>query len=213
MGYYWQLATRERDGAGLPPGNQTAVQSSYHTATFGYAVGSELRIVFTENLVTVNSISFNNEMDGSYAIAGRSVNMNASIVGMAASVGTAAGAHEFQASFCIVSNTTGNVTAGAQLTFNNNLNLNGQTLTKRGDGTMTVNNVLNTGGGTLNANAGIVSGHGTIGGDVNNEGGTISPGDNSVLSSGDSISDVPEPSTMLLLVLGGLLLGFRAWRR
>jgi len=200
--------------AGGPPGDQGAVQSSHHTVTFGDAIGSESRIVFTERSVTVNSISVNNTMGGSYTIAGRpSVNLNASTVGTAASLEVAAGAHEFQAPLGIHSDTTVNVAGGSTLTFNNALNLNGQTLTKSGDGTMTVNNVLNTGGGTLNANAGIVSGHGTIGGDVNNEGGTISPGDNSVLSSGDSISDVPEPSTMLLLVLGGLLLGFRAWRR
>ena len=167
------------------------MQSSYHTATFGDAVGSELRIVFTENFVTVNSISFNNEMGGSYAIAGRSVNMNASIVGMAASVGAAAGQHEFQASFCIVSNTTGNVAAGAQLTFNNGLNLNGQTLTKRGDGTMTVNNVLNTGCGTRVGHEGTISGSGTVGRNLNCQGGTISPG-----RFPGQTSSVPEPSAM-----------------
>ena len=40
----------------------------------------------------------------------------------------------------------------------------------------------------------------TVGGDVNNVGGTLSPGDSASVTSA-----IPEPSTMLLLVLGGLL--------
>ena len=136
----------EGTSAGAPPGNQAAEQSSWHTAIFGDAIGSESRIVFTENSVTVNSISFNNTMGGSYTISGRpSVNVNASTVGTAASVRVAAGSQEFQVPFGILSNTTANIASGATLTFNNALNLNGQTLTKSGAGTMTVNNVLTTG--------------------------------------------------------------------
>ena len=41
-----------------PPGNQSALQSSEHTATFGDAIGSASRTVFTDTAVTVNSISF-----------------------------------------------------------------------------------------------------------------------------------------------------------
>ena len=102
------------------------------------------------------------------------------------------------------------VASGSRLTFTNTLDLNGQTLTKSGAGDVAINNKLVTNGGTLVGLQGTISGAGTIGGDVNNEGGIISPGN--ALSSGDSVSGVPEPSSLLLLVLGGLRLFTRTVR-
>ena len=170
----------EGTAAGAPPGNQAADQSSWHTATFGNAIGSDARTVFTDSSVTVNSISFINTMGGSYRISGGpSVNVNASTVGTAASVGVAAGSHEFQVPFGIQSATEVNVAADATLTFNNALSLNGQTLSKTGDGTMTVNNVLSAGGGTVQGLAGTISGSGTVGGDLDNSGATVAPGNSS----------------------------------
>ena len=78
--------------------------------------------------------------------------------------------------FTLQANTTANVASGATLVFNNALNLNSNTLTKSGNGEMAIRNVLITGGGTVNIQQGTISGNGTIGGDVNNGGGTISPG-------------------------------------
>ena len=49
-------------------------------------------------------------------------------------------------------------------------------MTKTGNGEMAVRNDLITGGGTIDVQQGMVSGNGTISGDVNNNGGTISPG-------------------------------------
>ena len=74
----------------------------------------------------------------------------------------------------------------------------GGALTKSGDGTVVINNLLNQGGGTLNITAGVVAGHGHIGGDVDNSGGTISPG------GAAGISGVPEPATCTLLMFGVL---------
>jgi len=167
--------------AGGPPGNQGAVRSSHHVAVFGDTIGSESRTVFTDSSVTVNSISFINAMGGSYRISGEpSVNVNASTAGTSASVGVAAGSHEFQAPFGIHSNTTANIANGATLTFNNALNLNGQTLSKTGDGTMTVNNVLSAGGGgSIIGAGGIIGGVGTVGGDLDNSGATVAPGNSS----------------------------------
>ena len=96
------------------------------------------------------------------------------------------------------------VASGSRLTFTNTLDLNGQTLTMSGAGDVAINNKLVTNGGTLVGLQGTISGVGTIGGDVNNEGGIISPGN--ALSFGDSVSGVPEPSSLLLLMLGGLRL-------
>lgn len=70
---------------------------------------------------------------------------------------------------------------------------------------MSIRNDLVLGGGTIEIRQGMVSGNGTIGGDVTNDGGTISPG-NSVQG---NTSVVPEPSSLLLLAAGWLLMTFR----
>ena len=192
------------------PGDGQSIFGTHETVLFGGAISSD-STVFTDTQVTINSVQFDNSF--SYGIAGqRRINLIASTAGPLPSISVVSGNHEFQTAVKLLSDATVDVASGSTLTFTNTLNLNGQTLTKTGDGNLAVNNKLNLGGGTLVGSQGTISGVGTIGGDVNNEGGTISPGDNAALSSGDSISDVPEPSTMLLLVLGGLL-GFRARRR
>ena len=53
---------------------------------------------------------------------------------------------------------------------------------------------------------GALSGIGDIGGDVNNEGGTISPGGS------PNNSAVPEPQTLGLVILGLLLLVAARWK-
>ena len=185
-----------------PPGNQSALQSSEHTATFGDAIGSASRTVFTDTAVTVNSISFTNTMGGNYRIAGGpSINMNTSTTGVPPSLVASAGSHQFQVPFAIHANTTANIASGATLTFNNSLDLKGNSFTKTGDGTLAINNVLTTGEGAVVNQQGTLSGVGTIEGDVIN-GGTLSPG-----SSADTHSVVPEPTTMFLALVGlaGLL--------
>ena len=82
---------------------------------------------------------------------------------------------------------------------NNALNLNGNTLTKTGDGELAIRNDLLTNGGTVNVQQGIVSGNGTISGDVTNDGGIISPGNAS------SVSAVPEPVAAVSLLVAVLL--------
>ncbi len=202
----WNTAGNWNSGG--PPGDQSATQSSHHTATFGDAIGSESRTVFTDTAVSVNSISFDNTIGGSYNIAGRpSVNLITSTAGTAPSLSVDAGSHEFQAAFAIHADTTVNIASDSTLTFNNALNLLGNTLTKTGAGTLAINNVLNSGGGAVNLQQGTIIGNGTVGGDVINSSGTISPGNSS------QVSGVPEPTAMMLLGSGSLFLLLGCLRR
>ena len=187
---------------GGPPGNQADLLSSRHTATFGDAIGSASRTVVTDTAVTVNSISFTNTMGGRYTIAGGpSMNLNTSTNGTAPSLAVSGGSHQFQVPVAVDANTIANIAGGGTLTFNNALDLTGNTLTKTGTGTLDINNVLTTGGGSVINQQGILSGVGTIEGDVINDG-TLSPG-----GSAGSTSVVPEPTTMFLALIGlaGLL--------
>ena len=91
---------------------------------------------------------------------------------------------------------------GTTLAFNNELNLQGQTLTKTGSGTMAINNQVTLAGGTLNCDQGVCSGSGTIGDSVNNSGGTISPGNSpGVLAIGGDFTQ--SENGTLLIELGG----------
>ena len=139
--------------------------------------------VVTNTAVTVNRIKFDNATH-SYAVAGLgSVNLafdpddpidpDDAFGPPSLSV---TGTHEFQAPVNFINDTGVDVAGGSTLTFNNALNLNGNTLTKTGAGTLAINNILTSVGGTLNCDEGVCSGSGTIGGNVNNSGGTISPG-------------------------------------
>ena len=145
------------------------------TATFSGAISGPTTVV-TDATVTVNRIDFINT-DHSYAVGGLgSINLTATTdAAMANPAISVLGTHEFQAGIDLHNATTVNVGSDSTLTFNNALNLNGNTLTKTGTGTVVVNNRLNNGGGMIDIAEGAVSGSGTIGGNVDN-GGTIAPG-------------------------------------
>jgi len=72
---------------------------------------------------------------------------------------------------------------GSTLIFNNALNLNGNKLTKTGDGEMAIRNDLVTGGGTIDIQGGTVSGNGTVGGNLDNGGDVVSPGNGAAVGS------------------------------
>ena len=184
--------------------------SPNHAATFGDLIDGPTAAV-THDPVTVNRIQFTNSTN-SYAISGLgSVQLSAttapSPVGPSMSV---AGSHQFQVPVNLAANTDVDVASDSTLTFNNALNLNGNTLIKVGMGTLNVNNVLAGGGGDLNCQEGTCGGNGTVAGNLDNIGGTISPGNSVGVGGGQ----VPEPTSVVLLGLGGLLLFWlRASRR
>ena len=133
------------------------------------------------------------------------------------SINVVQGSHQFQLDVSLQNNTTADIASDASLEFNRGLFLNGNTLTKTGGGTMSIRNDFVTGGGTLNVAEGTVSGNGTVGGDLSNAGGIIVP-DNSpgiLTVNGDAAvsGQVPEPGSLVLLVVGGLLMVWSCGRR
>ena len=182
---------------GVPNGND-------RIAIFGDRITTP-RTVFTDQAVTIKAAQFVSTQ--SYVISGSgSVNLEAGTAPAAppAEVLVLFGDHQFQAVVNLNSDTDVTIAPGTSLAFNNTLDLGGNTLTKLGDGELAIRNTLTTGGGTVDIQGGTVSGNGTIGGNLINNGGTISPGDSLA-----SVSVVPEPNTLVLLVVGMLA----AWRR
>jgi len=163
--------------SGGPPGTAASDRFSNHTATFGSAIESA-QTVFTNTPVSVQAITFDN--DNSYIVAGAS---SVSLVQGTAegktgnsSITVAQGTHEFQLRVNLENHTDVNVATNSTLEFNNRLFLNSKTLTKTGSGNVAFNNNVLTGGGTVNCAEGDCTGTGTISGDLNNSGGTVSPG-------------------------------------
>ena len=143
-------------------------------AVFGAAI-TVPRVVFTETAVTAKSIVFNHDV--SYTIAGAtgaSVNLEADAGN--ATLDVLLGSHQFQAVVNLVSNTDAMASGGAQIDFNNALNLGGNTLAISGDGQININNAVTAGGGSV-VNSGNLGGSGAIGGSLTNAaGGTVGPG-------------------------------------
>ena len=159
------------DGGVAPNANDVSV-------IFASAITSP-GTVFTNSAVTVESIQFgeldDNGATQSYVIAGQgSVNLESSISN--ASIDVIDGTHQFQAVVNLASSTDVSVAASSSLAFNNVLNLNGNTLTKTGAGTLSINSQLSGPAGLVTASAGVVDGSGTIGGDLTNSGATVAPG-------------------------------------
>ena len=188
---------------------------SSHTAVFG-GMTSGPTLVGVNSSVTVNRIEF----DGAnpYAIGGlSSVNLATDpddptdpndLFGPPSLGVDGETAHQFQAIVNLQDDTTVHVESESTLSFNNALNLNGHNLDKTGGGTLLINNVLNSGGGTVTGLGGVIGGSGTVGGDLINQGGVVSPGyDPGILTASGSGGEtsVPEPSMLVLLALGTLV--------
>ena len=195
----WEIPNNWNPSGGGPPGGPGTISPLNHTATFSNAISSP-RTVGVDTAVSVRAITFDNS--NTYAVAGPgSVNLvqGTSSGSPPTAITVNQGSHQFQAIVNLLNDTTVDVDSGATLVFNNALNLNSNSLTKTGDGEVAIRNDLITGGGTISLQQGTVSGNGTIGGNVNNSGGTLSPGDSAGLT-----TVVPEPTAGLLALLGSL---------
>ena len=166
----WMASTKSWSPAGAPiSGDQTATFGTHQN------VAGNTTAVINET-VQIGRVEFING-NVNYAIAGTgSLDLSANSVGGLPSVDVQAGNHEFQVRTNLQADTYLNVEMGQSLAFNHRLNLNGNTLTKTGDGTLAINNNLSTGtGGSLNCEGGSCSGSGTVNGALVN-GSTVSPG-------------------------------------
>ena len=172
-------------------------------ATLGDAIEADSTI-FVDQDVTLNIINFDNT--NSYIVAGsRTVNLSNGAELGDPEIGVVQGAHQFQANVALNANTAVDIASGATLEFNNRLNLNGNTLTKTGSGTLAINNNVLTSGGMVDCQAGICSGTGTISGSLNNDG-TVAPGNSAGSLTIDGNMTQGETGT-LELEIGGTVAG------
>ena len=148
-----------------------------------------------------------------YIVSGSgTVNLETDSMGTGSRIDVVNGNHQLQAKFALIDDATIDIGNGSSLEFVNRLDLNGNTLTQSGAGTLVISNTLNTGGGTVLNHGGVLSGGGTIGGEVINDGGTISPG-NSVSGLSNSQAVVPEPGALGLLLLAGVACFLLRWNQ
>jgi len=167
-------------------------EQTEEVAVFGDKI-SKSRVVFIKDPISVRGIQFTNP--NRYIIAG-AVTMEIGTVSPRANIDVVLGDHEFQAPLNLNDETDVNTLGGTSLTLNNAVDLQGNVLNKLGGGELSIRNDLITSGGTVNVQAGTVSGNGTLTGDLNNNGGAISPGN------GANLSAVPEPSALVMLSSG-----------
>jgi hypothetical protein len=137
--------------------NPSVPDSNIITAVFGSAIAGPGRTVYTDSDVTVNSVQFDNS--STYNIAGiGSVNFETDPSGPTApsisvTGGGSAGAHQFQAKVSLTDSATVDVAASSSLDFNNEIDLNGNTLdTTPSAGTVNINHSV-VGGGAITASA------------------------------------------------------------
>jgi hypothetical protein len=138
---------------------------------------SSTQTVYTNTDVTVNDVQFKNS--SSFVLAGGgTINLTAGTAPWLPTSGVSVnqGSHQFQAAVNINNDATVDTESGSTVTFNNTLNLMGNTLTKTGAGTMSIRNDLVLGGGTVDIQQGTLAGSGTVGGHLNNTAGSVAPG-------------------------------------
>ena len=164
------------------------------------------RTVAVDTVVTAKQIRFDSQH--SYVVAGNgSIQLEADAGDAALAVEQSR--HEFQVAMVLHNNTVVDTSSGTSLIFNNLLDLNGNTLTITGEGSVAMNNRLVTGGGTVLMQSGTMIGNGMVSGNLENVGGTLSPGapPGILAATGNS---VPEPASGLLLAAGLLIVCLRS---
>jgi len=149
-----------------------------HKAIFGDAIGSDTRVVFSDQSITLNSIELNNTMGGSYQIVGgpAGITLSDSAALTAPTVDVLAGSHELQVPVTLTGDTT--ITSGdaTTLTFHNTIDLGANDLTINRAGGGLQNGIVNLstqirGTGSVTNNATLVAALGaSLGGDFESSG-------------------------------------------
>ena len=173
-----------------------------HTVTFADAISAPTSVVVDTD-VTINAITFDHSI--SYGILGLgslNIQANTEVSPRMPAISVTQGEHQFAVVTNLIDDTTVDIAPGSMLSFNHALNLMGNTLTKTGLGTISINNRLTTNGGTVDVQEGALIGGGTIGGNVTNAGGTLSPGNSpgSMEITGDYVQT--ENGRLLLEITG-----------
>jgi hypothetical protein len=139
------------------------------TTIFGSTIGQP-STVYTTSDVNIAGVKFNSA--NSYGIAG-----NGEVT--TASVDVDLGHHAFQAAVNLGPSANVDVATNTSVTFDNALNLGGNTATKTGSGTMLVNNDLPhlAISGSVDVQGGTLGGGGRVGGSLSSSGGTVAPGE------------------------------------
>jgi hypothetical protein len=135
-------------------------------------IPTEDTTIYHNGGITIGQLFIDNA--NKYAIAGLGT-FTFETSGDDAVIDVAQGDHEFQASVALVNNTAVNVAPGASLEFNNDINGNGNSLNVSGGGTVKINNA--TTNLSVSLAAGAMTGGGSVGGDLVNDGAVLSPGD------------------------------------
>ena len=161
---------------GSPPEGPRANDPN-HTVIFPDSTTAPIN-VSTMDAVTVNRIEFNNSTQSVVVSGLGSVNLAFdSEDDFGPPSLSVTGSHKFQAAVNLQNATTVDVTSNSQLVFDGALDLGENTLTKTGAGELAIrNDLVVSGGGSISVQQGTVSGNGTVGGDLNNDSGTVSPG-------------------------------------
>ena len=165
-------AARNWQPSRVPDSSLGGTNADITTAVFGDVITAP-QTVYTNSDVSVTQVTFLNA--NKYAIVGTG-SVNFVTNSMAPKIDVFVGDHEFQTDVNVGSEMSVTVGAGTSLTFDNSLNLNGNTLTKFGPGTLNINNnVVASAGGTIDCQGGNCAGSGTIGGNLSNNS-LVSPG-------------------------------------
>jgi len=169
-------------------------------AIFGNAISAPSTVV-VDTPVTVNAITFDHTI--TYVVAGaRSVNLASTSGGTLPTITVTQGTHQFQTVVNLADNTTLDVGTGAVLELNNQLNLQGNTLVKTGDGALEINHVLNAGGGTFICFQGSCGGGGAVAGNLSVVDAILSPGNSPGRLTVTGDFDMNLQATLLLEIAG-----------
>ncbi|MEX2317541.1 MAG: PEP-CTERM sorting domain-containing protein [Pirellulales bacterium] len=175
-----------------------------HQAILGSAI-TVPRFVNVNAAITLKRLTFDNA--NTYSLGGGNRLTMASNSGNA-TVESLQGSHLIQVPVTLSSPTTLTASAGARLSFNNEFNINGQTVDVTGAGKVFINNNLIGAGpvGTVNS-TGNLGGSGRINGALNANGGTVNPGSSTgTLTVGGAYTQAA--SATLNIELGGTLANF-----